>query len=326
MIAKLNNLGPFAFFFTLSCADLRWNENFTALLRRKGIKIVYEITDLEDITWVSKSNGECKLLQAYLEEDEDESFHELVRRNIMIATRNYKHRFDAFIKHIVMDKSNPMSITHWSTKLEFQGRGAPHNHGVLWADLQKIANIVDCSSKVDEKDKSGIFNYNLKHFDDFFDKTEDRSLQRCVLDGLRLYHTNKTLMTEDHVNAITRFSQMKLKIEESEVSEILDRFIFFGINQAFKKFESKEDLLDFEEQAVINFANKFTTVSLNPATVGEKVSEIAKTVNIHKHTRACRKYDTNCRFGFSKLPSWKTVIAKPIILPPAEAKEKNPNI
>ena len=31
MIAKLNNLGPFAFFFTLSSADLRWSENFTTV-------------------------------------------------------------------------------------------------------------------------------------------------------------------------------------------------------------------------------------------------------------------------------------------------------
>ena len=32
LIAKLENLGPFQFFFTLSCADQRWEENFTSLL------------------------------------------------------------------------------------------------------------------------------------------------------------------------------------------------------------------------------------------------------------------------------------------------------
>ena len=58
MLAKLNNLGPFAFFFTLSSADLRWNENFTYLLMEKGIKVVYEIDGLEENVWVIKKNND----------------------------------------------------------------------------------------------------------------------------------------------------------------------------------------------------------------------------------------------------------------------------
>ena len=40
LYAKLENLGPFTFFFTLSCADIRWPENFTSLL--EGHKVTYE--------------------------------------------------------------------------------------------------------------------------------------------------------------------------------------------------------------------------------------------------------------------------------------------
>ena len=32
LLARLENLGPFSFFWTLSCVDLRWPENFSALL------------------------------------------------------------------------------------------------------------------------------------------------------------------------------------------------------------------------------------------------------------------------------------------------------
>ena len=42
LIAKLENLGPFHFFFTLSCADMRWPENFTALLQDQVIKCNYQ--------------------------------------------------------------------------------------------------------------------------------------------------------------------------------------------------------------------------------------------------------------------------------------------
>ena len=45
MIAKLENFGAFQCFFTLSCADIRWHENFSSLLEGRGLKIKYEITD-----------------------------------------------------------------------------------------------------------------------------------------------------------------------------------------------------------------------------------------------------------------------------------------
>ena len=37
MIARLDNFGPFHVFFTISCADYRWPENLTAILRERGI-------------------------------------------------------------------------------------------------------------------------------------------------------------------------------------------------------------------------------------------------------------------------------------------------
>ena len=42
MIARLDNLGPFQLFFTLSCADMRWSENFAAILLERGYEISYE--------------------------------------------------------------------------------------------------------------------------------------------------------------------------------------------------------------------------------------------------------------------------------------------
>ena len=36
MLAKLDNFGPFHIFYTLSCGDMRWDDNFTSILREKG--------------------------------------------------------------------------------------------------------------------------------------------------------------------------------------------------------------------------------------------------------------------------------------------------
>ena len=62
---------------------------------------------------------------------------------------------------------------------------------------------------------------------------------------------------------------------------------------------------------VVKFVDTFSTVSLHPAFVSRDVSTIATAVNQHKHTKTCRKYMTTCRFNFPKLPSYRTVIAKP---------------
>ena len=70
-----------------------------------------------------------------MKEEVDDSQHELIRTNVLNATRNFQHRVDAFIKEIVFGSNNPMKIRNISYKVEFQGRGAGHIHGVLWSDL-----------------------------------------------------------------------------------------------------------------------------------------------------------------------------------------------
>ena len=69
----------------------------------------------------------------------------------------------------MVDSSNPMSVEHYSAKLEFQGRGAAHNHGVLWLNLDKLEHMFE---KL-EKDKSlNPIEYNLLDFDKLFQDKE----------------------------------------------------------------------------------------------------------------------------------------------------------
>ena len=49
--------------------------------------------------------------------------------------------------------------------------------------------------------------------------------------------------------------------------DFLKRFPLYGLSAAFKKFQTKEDLLEHEEKAIIIFANRFTTCTLNEASI-----------------------------------------------------------
>jgi hypothetical protein len=104
----------------------------------------------------------------------------------------------------------------------------------------------------------------------------------------------------------------------------MNHFPFFGIAAAFKKFQTKEELLEHEEEAIVAFINKFTTCTLNEAVIAPKtddndlkkraneVIKIVRKVNIHRDTKSCRKYQTKCRYGFPRFPIWRTLISRPL--------------
>ena len=87
---------------------------------------------------------------------------------------------------------------------------------------------------------------------------------------------------------------------------------FKGLTSALKKIKNMEELSRLEKEALKNFLDEFTTVSTNEDTVGELVSRMVLEVNIHSHTKSCRKYDCLCRFFYPKFPSVRTIIAEPI--------------
>ena len=148
MIARLYNLGPFHLFFTLSCADMRWSENFAAILNERGYEINYEKTFIDEDGYMKteiqarKAGQSWKPIKQFIEDDVEESLHELVRGNVLMATRYFEHRVKQFINKIMMGKNNHMYVKHYTYKVEFQDRGAGHIHGTLWLGLKKIDNLM----------------------------------------------------------------------------------------------------------------------------------------------------------------------------------------
>ena len=122
----MENNGPFQFFFTLSCADTRYEENFTSILQDH--KIEYEFRNGREHCLIDKLDLETFLKQ-------NQSKHEFIRTNILTATRNFDHRLKTFINTVIMSKFNPMCVEFYNYRVEFQMRGAAHIHGVLWLDL-----------------------------------------------------------------------------------------------------------------------------------------------------------------------------------------------
>ena len=76
--------------------------------------------------------------QQYLKDHVDENLHSMMTKNVLLATRNFQHRVETFRNEVIFGPNNPMKVRHISYRVEFQGRGAAHIHGVLWLDLKEI--------------------------------------------------------------------------------------------------------------------------------------------------------------------------------------------
>ncbi len=121
-------------FYTLSCADLRWDANFASILLDRGysINIYYtEVNGQPTYYYEARArDGDRKPLRQFIEEEVEDSFHELIRGNVMKATRYFHHRVMKFVSQIMMAESAPMPIKIYSWKVEFQRRGAGNNYSL----------------------------------------------------------------------------------------------------------------------------------------------------------------------------------------------------
>ena len=159
-----------------------------------GRIIEYEVcSDGKEITWVKdREDGEKIELDLYLKNNVDTSLHEMIRRHVFIATQNYQRRVKAFITNIMEDKNNPMHVEYWTTKVEFQGRGAGHNHGTIWVDMPKMEfsfvdndgrwSDLDCLMKLSQGNMSNLKS-DLK-----------RLLKACFVNNAEVEETDKTLL------------------------------------------------------------------------------------------------------------------------------------
>ena len=59
--------------------------------------------------------------EEYLKNHVEEKQHEIMRRNVLLATRNFQNRMEAFRKEIIFGRNNPMCVRHISYRVEFQG-------------------------------------------------------------------------------------------------------------------------------------------------------------------------------------------------------------
>ena len=111
LLAMIRQLGTPTWFFTLSAADMKWPDMIQIIARQYGVN--YSDEDVAALSFDEKSNW--------------------LRRNPVTAARHFQYRLNSFFQDVLKSKAKPLGeIVDYAIRVEFQSRGSPHAHCVLW--------------------------------------------------------------------------------------------------------------------------------------------------------------------------------------------------
>ena len=161
----------------------------------------------EQVQVKSKHENRWMSLNEFLEQDSVKSRHEYIRENVLTLTRIYNHRVKAFIREIILGKNNPMCVSKFTYKTEFQNRGAGHIHGTLWVNMSKIENFCQLKSGelIAERELSKPYiQGKIQNSHDSADEVRKRKPFKGLKEAFRLIRKGEDLDYEQG-NVITRF-------------------------------------------------------------------------------------------------------------------------
>ena len=214
LLHKLNSFGPFHWFFSLSCADKRWPNLMTAIIRELPevvqVHIAFQASASrfsEPIITVETKNQGNLPLDDFLKSLPD-SQHTLIMDNVLTATRVFDQRLKAFIRNIVMGKDQPMKVLLYSYRIEFQKRGAPHAHGVLWLDMDKVEKEFPGLKKAYDK---------LRHQKPLGDPTSDE--------------ITSSADSADSEDSASSADSTEIENDAKPIVQMLDRFVTCSLHE-----------------------------------------------------------------------------------------------
>ena len=129
IFALIRQLGIPTWFCSFSAAETKWSPLLVTLGKLVENK-QYSEEEVANLTWEQK----CRL----------------IKTDPVTCARYFDHRFQRFLFEVLFDKSHPVGeIVDYFYRIEFQQRGSPHVHMLLWV---KNAPKTDTHSKCDVTD------------------------------------------------------------------------------------------------------------------------------------------------------------------------------
>lgn len=145
LFAMIRQLGPATLFCSFSTAETKW-QHLLRILGKLIDKRNYSDDELDNLSWEEKER--------------------LIQSDPVTCARHFDYQVQQLIGKVLLSKVSPLGkIEDWFYRVEFQQRGSPHIHMLLWVDgapkfgvdsdekvIEFIEEIITCSRG--EKDES----------------------------------------------------------------------------------------------------------------------------------------------------------------------------
>ena len=211
LFATIRQLGVPTFFVSLSAADTKW----ISLLQCLG-KIVdgksYTTSEIENMSYVQKTR--------------------LINSDPVTCARYFDRRFQHFLRHILYKAPHPLGvISQHFYRIEFQHRGSPHVHMVLFSDnapkykkgelntgvYEYIDKYISCSLTPDPINEPHVMFQVHKH-----SKTCRKGGKPTCRFNYPIPPFNETVILEPNVHTSEEQKETFLKIKEYLDSDEID--------------------------------------------------------------------------------------------------------
>ena len=223
VVAMVKQLGIPAWFMTLSCADLRWPELFQILARTQGKNISNE--QVETLSCVER----CQMLNA----------------NPVVVAKHFQHRVETFFTEVLLSQCNPIGKITYALHIEFQLRGSPHLHALIWT--------TDCP-KLTSDSKDAYVKFIDKHVQGNLPNEEDEPELHQLVKMYQRHNHSKTCRKYKNVSCGFNFGQFFMK----------RTIIAKPLNENIRE-EVRSNILSRRKEIRSSVKNKIDEV-LNPST------------------------------------------------------------
>ena len=123
LFAMIRQLGPASLFCSFSSAETQWIHLLRILCGLLDHK-QYTDTDLENMNW----NEKCRLIQS----------------DPVTCARHFDYQVSQFLTNFLLKGAQPLGkISDWFYRVEYQQRGSPHIHMLIWLDSAPVFGVDD---------------------------------------------------------------------------------------------------------------------------------------------------------------------------------------
>lgn len=223
VVAMVKQLGIPTWFMTLSCADLRWPELFQIIAKMQRKKMTIE--ELDALSY----NERCQMLNT----------------NPVIVAKHFQYRVETFFKEVLLSKANPIGkIVYYALRIEFQMRGSPHLHALIWTS--------DCPKLTDDN-KQAYIDYIDQHVQAYLPSEEDDP---------ELHNLVKTYQKHTHSRSCRKYKNIQCRFNFGQFftnTTIVAEPLSDDLDEAIKS-----DLLDKRKETLSLVKQQIDDV-LNPS-------------------------------------------------------------